>query len=289
MKLANAARYFDNDSIYDLDTEEFLFKGQFASYQAAKPNGSFQRRRILSVAPGIHLPVRRALLVHGEPWLAGNFANDGFFDKAIRQTTPCMLITDYYTVISPAQAALRQYSDLKVYAHTKYSGEEPDTRSSDSDPHFEVYIAGTETIPDGYFLKGEKDLLHIRAIYSVPEGYTVARSDQVEYRVGNRFIQDELWERNAQVDVTFIGAIDPMTEESTSSVETTGIFMGITKMFRMGTASSPVMQSGDRSLLVAMSEISPIAGADVRVETLNYKIYSWQPFHDAWMLHLKRL
>lgn len=289
MKLSQAAVYFDKDSVYDGYTNAFLFKAQFSSFDGSQPDGSFQRRRVMSVGPSIVLPVRRSVIVHGERWLAGDLMRDGFFDKVIRATTPCMLVTDTFKLLSPSNAALRTAGGNDIHAHSKYLRDTVDsTRSSDTDPFYEVYMAHSENPVKGYFLKSASKILFIRAIHEVPEGFTVCSADLIHRSGASAWTPDELWDAGAEVSVKLIGAMNPITELPGAEISTTGIIVDIRKLFNLGTEASPLIKNGDRALIIPGNLTQPEAGISVVVESTNWRIQSVQQFYDSWLLHIRR-
>lgn len=287
MKLKNAAKYFDRDSIYDAYTGLFLFKGQMASYDAASIDGSYQRRRTLSVAPEISLPLRHALLVHGEEWLSGILMSDGFFDAPIRKNSTCMVITDTFQKLTPGQAIRRETGPI-IKAHTKYLRDSADSnRSSDYDSYFQIYVAPSEEIIDGHFFRSSNKMYFTRSVHAVPEGFTVAGADEIMNRTGPDFPWSELWDYDAEVNVTVGGVMDPVTEITSPGIATTGILTDAGKLFKTGTEHAATVLAGDRALLLD-NAITVQPNMKLIVNTIEWNTVTSQPYRDSTLLHLRR-
>lgn len=287
MKLKNAAKYFDRDSVYDGYTGLLLFKAQFASYDQSTMDGQYQRRRSLSVAPEISLPLRHVLTVHGEDWLSGVLMTDGFFDAPIRRNSTCMVVTDTFQKLTPGQA-IRRETGSTVKAHTRYMRDSADaTRSSDYDSYFHIYLAPAENIADGTFFKSSNKMYFTRSVYDVPEGFTVAGADEIMNRIGSNFTGSELWDYDAEVSVTVGGVMNPITEITSPGTVTTGILMDANKLFKPGTEHSPTIRAGDRALLIS-NTITVQPNMKVKVNTTEWNTVSSQPYRDSTLLHIRR-
>lgn len=84
MRLSAAARYFDRTVCTDAFTPFTQIYGQVAPYDESTRDGVTVERRVLAVAPGTTIPVRRVLLIVGEYWLVGTVHTDFYLDSALR-------------------------------------------------------------------------------------------------------------------------------------------------------------------------------------------------------------
>lgn len=280
MKLASAAVYFDRDSVYDAYTSALLFKAQFASYDGSQPDGSFSRRRTISVGPSIVHPTRSVVDVHGEKWIVGEFVTDGFFDKPIRKTASAKLVTDLFTFVSPGTAALGGAGTTSAYGQANYFKDTVNTpTTSDYSPQYEITFGSNEVVPDEYFLRSPTDLYHVRTVYTALEGFQVATADLIgvtEYG------------ENKFVTVVFSGGVDPVTELPSTGVTTTGILLYSYKLYYYATEADPKNNQGDKTLIVAQSAVTPENGASITVDGEPYRIFSVNEYHDSWNLHVRR-
>ena len=278
MKLKSAARYFDNDTVTDGYTGALLFKAQFSSYEGAAPDGSFQRRRVVSVAPGILPATRRVVTVQGMRWIMGELVTDAFRDKPIRQTSAAKEATDLFTLLTPAQAALNN-TGTPIYGHKQYLKDTVNSvTDSNYDPQYEIFFGITENLKAGYFLKSAQRYLHIRSMQFANEGYWVAVSDELATNPAT----------DAEVTATFAGVYDPVTETHAAGVTTTGVMLDMYKLYNFNTEADPRNQAGDMSLIVAKSAVTPKADQLVTIAGVDWKNIKFTPYFDAWNIQLRR-
>ena len=288
MKLANAANYFDNDVVYDGYTNVQLFRAQFSSYEGAQPDGSFQRRRVISLNPVLTVPARRVIKVYGDRWVMGVPVEDGWKGRTIRKTAACKLATDYYEVLTPGQAALRTAGSVSVYAYTEYVKDTVNTPTdSDYDPQY--LVAFGEKVADGMFLKSADHYLRVRSAYSEPSGFEHVTADEIAYSYGGNFTDGELYGRNCEVNVTFSGTYNPITDSDAAGAATTGILMDMYKMYRYGTQADFKNTPGDMTLIVAKSAVTPLVGRQATIGGIKWQIMGITAWQDAWNLHLRRV
>ena len=280
MKLAKAAVFFDRDSVYDAYTGLLLFKGQFASYDGSQPDGSFSRRRTVSVGPDVLHPPRSVVTVHGERWIVGTFIRDGFFDKPIRKTASAKAVTDLFTFVSPGNAALGLPGSVSAYGQERYLKDTVNTpTTSDYSPQYEISFGPTEVVPDEYFLRSPTDLYHVRTVYAALEGFQVATAD---------LIGATNYGENKFVTVKTDGVIDPITELPAAGVTTTGILMYAYKLYYHATEADPRNNQGDKTLIVAKSALTPVNGSTLTIDNEPYRIFGVISYHDSWNLRVRR-
>lgn len=279
MKLKNAAKYFDRDSVYDAYTGAYLFKAQFSTFEGSSPDGSFNRRRTVSVAPEVVPAPRRAVTVQGITWIMGELLADGFNDKPIRASSSAKEATGLYTLLTPAQAALRDLTGItKAYAHAEPLKETVNTLTNSAySPQFEVAFGITESPRAGLFLRTATHHLHIRSVHRASEGYWIAIADEI----GNASV-------NCEVAVQFGGAFDPVTETYGAGVATTGILLDMYKLYAYATQADELNKPGDQTLVVAKSAITPQAGAPLTIGTAPYKVIRFTDYADAWNIQVRR-
>lgn len=280
MKLANAAVYFDRDTVYDGYTGQLLFKAQFASYDGSQPDGSFSRRRTVSVGPGVAHPPRSAVEVHGEKWIVGEFVTDGFFDKPIRKTASAKIVTDLFEFVSPGNAALNLPGLVSAYGQERYLKDTVNTpTTSDYSPQYEITFGSNEVVPDEYFLRSPNDLYHVRTVYTALEGFKVATADLIGVTA---------YGENKFVTVVFSGGIDPITELSSAGVTTTGILLYAYKLYYHATEADPRNNQGDKTLIVSRNAVTPENGTSISIDGEPYRIFSINSYHDSWSLRVRR-
>lgn len=279
MKLKNAAKAFDWDSVYDAYSKAFLFKAQFSSFEAAAPDGSFSRRRVVSVASGTHILPRRVVEVQGVQWVLGDFAIDTFKDSPIRLSAAAKIATGLYTVLTPGQAALRDTNGLSTcYGHADYlKGTVNTLDTSVQLPQYEVYFSTSESLETGYFLRGIGALFSIRSVYFATEGYLVALSDEI-----SKFAD------SVEVDIAASGTFDPVTETYSAGISTTGLLLPMQYLNEFTTAADARDLAGDRSLIVAKTSMTPVVGQVIVIGGVSWKSIRYTEFLDAWNIQVRR-
>lgn len=278
MKLKNAARYFDNDTVTDGYTGAVLFKAQFSSFDGASPDGSFNRRRTVSVAPGILPAARRVVIVQGTRWIMGELVTDTFKDQPIRQTSAAKEVTDLFALLTPAQAALKS-PGTTLYGHKQYLKDTVNSvTDSNYDPQYEVFFAITESLKAGYFLKSANQYLHIRSLQFANEGFWVAVSDELAMAPAS----------DAEVTATFAGAYNPITETAAAGITTTGVMLDMYKLYNFNTEADPRNQAGDMSLIVAKSAVTPSDNQIITIGGVKWRNIKFTSYHDAWNVQIRR-
>lgn len=266
MKLLSAARFFDRDSVYDAYTGEYLFKAQFASYDGSSVEGTFQRRRTVSTAPGIVFPERGVVTVHGERWLLGEPTKDGWLDRPIRQTASAKQSKDMYDVLTPGQAADNLQVSQKIYVFADYHKDTTDAQTtSQFDPEYLVTASPYERLYSGVFLRNPQKTLHVRSTQDSTLGFTDMLADEVAYNVRDATDWPEVWGRACFVSAAVSGPVNPITEFNTWGAVGSGLVMDRTKLYVKSSAASSENKPGDMSLLLSQMNFPEIPVGSVIV------------------------
>lgn len=280
MKLKNAARFADWDDTFDGYHGDKLFEAQFSSFESSAPDGSFQRRRTVSLAPELPPAPRRVVEVQGMKWIMGELVVDTFKNRPIRQTASAKEATDLFYLLTPAQAAVGEGLADSAYGHMNHLKDTVNSLTDSAyDSQYEVYFAVTEDILPGYFLQSRRAMLHVRSVHYASEGYWVATADDLTTTSEGIEIQ---------VDATFAGQYDPITETYQTGVTVRGILLDMYKLYNFNTEADPRNQAGDMSLIVAKSSITPIAGQEVKINGEVWRNIRSTTYRDGWNIQLRR-
>lgn len=283
MKFANVAKFFDRDPIHDGYSDVFLFNAQFASYDSSNPDGTFQRRRTLSLAPSVVVPPHRVVSCYSQRWVVGDLAPDGFYSKPVRYTASSKLATDLFEVLTPGQACSRATSSSNLYSHVDHLKDTVNSNAdSEYDPQYEASFARGSAVLKGYFLKSSGRYLYVRSCRLDASGFVVATADEIRSSLGGA------WDTNCEVTATFAGPINPITELPGAGTTTSGILLDMYKLYSYATDADELNRRGDRTLLIASMNPKPAAGQRVTINGTRWQILTCQPFMDAWCIHLKR-
>lgn len=292
MRLKNAARYFDEDLLTEGYSGYPLFKGQFASYEGAQPDGTFSRKRTLSYAPGLVLPARRVVATSTERWIVGDPNMDEFQGARMRQTSKAKRATDFFQMLTPGQAAqhLAQGSSA-YYGHSEYLKDTVNTLSnSDYTPQLDVTLARTEYPVDGGFLKSSNYLLHVKTLYLETEGFWLATCDATAVYNGVSWQAGSARNQHAEVTAVFnnAGTYDVATDKYTSAnVTVPALLLERIKLYDKQTAADNTTRAGDMTLLVAKASITPAVGSVVATPT-KWTVLAITDYQDAWALHVQK-
>ena len=280
MKLSNAAKFFDRDSVYDAYTGLLLYKAQYASFEGAAPDGSFSRRRTVSIAPEVTPAPRGVVRVQNELWINGNFIGDSFFDKTIRRTASAKAVTDMFQFLTPGQAALASTPTKTAYGQARYLKDTVNTQTNANyGGQYELAFSPSEEVSDEMFLKDSSKLYHVRVVTKELEGFYMATADEVEdYARG----EDPL------ATVMFAGAFDPINETTVPGITTTGVLMYAYKVYNYETQADPTNVPGDRFLFVAKSAVTAVTGTTVTINGDPYRVHGVQGYFDSWKLKVRR-
>ncbi len=275
MRLESAAVFFDDTPVYDGYTGRFLWHCQFSSFNDANAVGSTSTRRILSIGPDLALPARRVVQIHGDRWLVGDGNPDSWKGGIIRQSFNMKKATDVAEILTPAQACLGQ-AGLQVYVQKIYFKDTVNAlNDADTDPFWNVFIAPSEGVARGSFLRISGRLYRVRSAYLPLEDLTIAQSDEVDTGPVAATVSN--------------GAYVASTDSySGGTVSTTVLMFDFTKAYAYLTKASEVVASGDMNAMVANSAINPSVGSLVVISGTSWRVLSKSAEADAWLLHLRR-
>lgn len=275
MRLLNASRYFDDTVIRDAYSNAYLFKGQVAAYIDSQVDGTIARRRVISLAPNLTIPNRRALKYGSEVWIVGNGVSDHLQGHELRKSYMAKKSTELFSIKTPGQAALVS-TGVTAYGQSDYLKSTVNSQTdSNYDGQYEITFSTSETINPGTILTQGSRYFSVRGKHTLLEGFIVAEADELD--TGN-------------ISMVFsgMGAYDPVTDTyATATVTTTGILADRYKIYQHRTESDPLSKAGDMSILVASSAIIPLVGHQVSALG-DWVIEEVLPYQDAWLCHVRR-
>lgn len=276
-EIFDVATHFDDIQATDSYTSAPLFMVQTSTFMGASPDGSVSQKRIISAAPSIVMPARRALTTLGENYIIGNGIVDGIYGLPIRRSFWARLVTDSFIICTPGQAALAS-GGVTAFGHKSHLKDVVDsTADSSYDPFWEIMFTVGETIVEGsYFLSGST-YYRARSVHTDEAGFRNAASDELD--------------AGARVAVAFAltGSYSPVTDAFTgSTVNTFGIFMDRYKNYNLRTSADDLNHAGDKTLVVAASAVTPVVGHTVTISSVSYSILASEAEQDGWNLHLRK-
>lgn len=275
MRLKAAAKFFDDTSVHDGYTGDFLWLAQFSSFNDANAVGSTSTRRILSIAPGLEIPSRRALKIFDDVWLVGDGNPDSWKGDVIRQSFNMKKATNLVTLLTPAQACLSQVG-VDAYAQATYFKDTVNSlNNADYDPFWNYFLAPAEPAERGKYIRDAGKLYRIRSTHLPLEDLRVSQSDEVD--VGP-----------VQADFQ-VGGYDPLTDSfGAGMVSTFALLLDFTKVYSYLTQASERVASGDMNAIIPKSALTPAVGSTVSISSVLWRIAGIDSELDAWLLHLRR-
>jgi hypothetical protein len=272
MKLVNAARYFDKDSVLDAYTSAFLFKGQMLS-PAEHVSGDTFRRHTLSAQDGLTSPARHAVSILGDVWLLGDSNPDGFKGAVIRRNYSLKRSTGLIKLLTPAQACLSS-AGTSMHAYKEYYRDNLNpVTDAEFDTMWNIYCPPNEAVIKGSFFLDGAMLLRVRNSYRSVEGFNIAETDQFD----SDALQAATFTSNAGISLT-------TDLPSTVSVATTVIQTDQAKFYKFRTAAEADRKPGDRTVFVAKSALTPKVGAVFTMLGGPWKTLSVVDEADSWAL-----
>ena len=279
MDLLDAAVYFDNDQLYDAYTGEYLYDGQFATYDGSQLDGSFVRRRTVSLGPDLELPPRRVVTLFGEQWVLSDPIVDGFYSVPIRKTMSARKSHGLYQLKTAEELVNRLPAAREAYAFARWIKATADAATSYMEPYFEFSLALTEPPIKGMFIELDGRVWHTRIETDVVEGFRLAECDEI---VTGMEIA------TSYVKVTQGTGIDPVTLEETGTNTFKGVLTERYTLFRKLDQSQPSNYAGDKTLIIGESTVL-VADVPLTIDGERWAVVANQPLVGGNALHLRRV
>lgn len=279
MKLTNTARWADRTKLYDAySPKTFALLAQVSSFIDNQQDGAISKRRAISFAPGLELPVRRAVTYAGEVWIIGDTMSDMWKGRPIRVSAATKKATGKYIVRTPGQAALAT-GGLEAFGQVIYLKDTVNTTvTSQYSPQYEVHFASTETVRDGMVIVLQNNYLHVRSCYPILDGFVCATSDELGPDARQSIVYHARGAYNSATD-----------SYSTSNTSTSAIVIDYYKLYGKETALTIDQLPGDLTLLVAASALSPKVGETLTLYAKEWRVLGVTATQDGFSLHIRRL
>lgn len=276
MRLAAAARYFDRQLMTDAYGTATL-RAQFDLFDDSKRDGGVTRRRMLSVAPGVALPARRAVASDGIVWLVGGQNPDYFAGEAIRRKYPLHMADGLASIQSFAQY-LAATPGLSAYAAIDWvkSAKEIDESSELADT-LNIVLAKGESLafPSLLTLNGETYLLRQSHVSSA--GFLIVNADEIGTPVS---------ETGSFTSRTYDAVNDTWAG---TPVSVKFLRLRWQSHFRYLSQRTPNFQAGDDVLVCLQSAATPKANDKVALSDGVWQMLTVQAEGTCWSIHARRI
>lgn len=284
LSLHRASVYFDRDPLYDAYNGSPLFCAQVGSFEAAMPNGAFQRRRSVSFGPQFDLPASRAVKIYDQVWILGDATQDGWESSVVRQNASARIATDLFAIQSPA-AAIDKDESYQVYGYKEFYRNSYDkATAAENDLEFEIMLPKPAALKAGYFLSAESGVYLLSDADLNPEGFWQCYATRLRNPLTG------LDDSGIFVEATMYGDLDPITEEREKGETYDGLMLKRYLLYFNKAEAAKYKEAGDVSLILSggIQEVPKVAD-QLEIADYTWTIETVQPYHDAWLLHIRKV
>ena len=271
-ELHDVALHFDDIEAVDAYTGDYLFKAQFNSFDESSTDGSVERKRTMSAAPNLNLPLRRVIQIFGENWIIGNGNSDGIFNRAIRKNYWLKRADPVMECLTPGQL-LNGLPGFSFHASKHYLKDTVNgVTDSEYDPFWDIFAGINEPILRGLYLRDRGSLLRVRGAHEELSGFRLAQCDELDNPA------------ETVLKIVTGKVYDAATDrEVVTTADVPAIVMDAYKLYRYATKADVKMNAGDLTAVIA---VEPVIGTEVVTSSGSYRVRGVQPELDAWMIHL---
>lgn len=275
MRLANAARAFDTVVCLDGYTSVLLFRAQIGLYDDNKRDSETAQRRVLSIAPGNTLPVRRVVDVGGTRFILGHGNPDYFNGQIIR--------IGYTSHEAPELARVRslQQTVLDQPGFTAYAGRAWVKNSAFTEqnsrltPQHHIHFGSNEVVPDTSIVTFGGRLYVVRASNAGAGGTLVTTCD-------------ELPEPSVEVGNIGVGGYDAVTDTvGAGSAAIRVIRLRWQSLFRYQNVASPTFGPEDMQVAIPKT-ITVVEGARLTLSDGVWYLASVSDESGVWLCRATR-
>jgi hypothetical protein len=271
VRLAAAARHFDNTSCLDGYGGSQSFQGQFALYDGSRRDAEVTARQHLSVSPNVVVPPRKVVLVGGVRHILGHGTPDYFRGKKIRVGYATHEATHLAQVRSLEAVSLKQ-EGVSAWAGKSWVKNLAYTEQTSDLPRQEhIHFSKTEPVAKGSLISLGTQHFLVREVEDSVAGFRVALADEMPGVV----VQD----------VTFSpSTFDPVTETYTgSSTPARVVQVRWQSLFCYGHRDAPDFGPEDVQLAVAKSVVTPKPGMIVQTASGRRYVESVMSYQGVWL------
>lgn len=276
MKLSHAARFFDRSVLADAYTPSTTFIGQLSPFDDVLRDSVTTDRRMLSVAPEVTIPARRAVTLEGETWLVGEEQLDHFNGSVIRKKYVLQRAKQLATLKTLTQA-LDGSAGVQAYAARVYVKpiREPD-ESSLQLGLYDIYLSSAETVADATLISIDGRWHLTRLSHPTTGGFVDAVADELLQPL--------------QVSAVLSNQTYNKTTDSRSTVTVTAsaLLLRWQSYFALPLSASAKFERGDDIVIVRQAAATPKAGDFFTIGNLKYTVISVLDQSTVWSCHVRR-
>jgi len=279
MELADAASFFDNQSVLDAYSSLVLFSGQPDLFDASTQDSEAGWRRTLS-ASGIVLPERGCIKLGSEVFITGRIIKDYWAGTVIREHLLLHPADSLVTGGTPDKF-LGVAGSVDFYAGVSWlKARKEEERTSEAIAVYDVYFSVTETVVPGMILlNAEGRYLRVYA--------TDTRSGELAVSAAYDLGADAL----RSVSYVAAGTYDPVTDSSGTSAPI--LADAIVEFYKTNylyeNNASTDFERSDRVVTLRQSVIADPQPGDTLVDQAKtFRVLERREESDAcWALHVR--
>jgi len=276
MRLLDAAKFFDRNTVNDGYTGAYLFKGQLNLYDDTRRDSEASERRVLSVAAGTSAPPRRVVELGGYRYILGKANPDLFRGSVIR--------LGYVAQEAPVLARVRTLEEsclnaggFQAWSNQAWLKNSAFTeQSAELAPQFHLFFSVTENIEVNQVIEYGGEVHLVRTFNTGASGIKVVTTEQI---AAPQF-----------ETAAFVKGYDPVS----------GLFSGAThsarvlrlrwqSLFEYGEKSTPPFGPDDIQLVVAKVSYTPEPGAQLTLSDRGYKVSGVREHGNVWVCRCTRV
>lgn len=276
MKLARVAAAFDNLPLVDAYDGLPAFNGQFDVFDDSRRDAYGVERRVLSVAPDVQLPARRAVREpdRDEVWLMGVAQADYFKGRVIRQKFVLHRAKGFAEVKTPGEM-LRGATGLQAYASPSWVKDTKDAATG-SNPAgiYSVFFAMGEAVGINQVIFLGDLMLWAYARHSSSADFAVLEAEEISGR-----LQDVKFSQH-----TF----DPVKD--VKALQVTACKAAILRwqtLYENNSDAALKMEVGDRVAVVLKTDVPKPGVGDTVEGAYTWEVLAVEDRGDVWALQVR--
>lgn len=275
MRLHQAASRFDTTLALDAYDRQRGFRCQLEPFDYVKIDGSAVKRRVMSTAPEVSLPVRHTINIGGQVYLVGEPSADHWGGSKIRNRYVLQGVDEYMQVRSFGQA-LAALPGRRAWAGHEFNKYSTDERDSD-DYHVQchLYFGSRERVPENALVSSATTTFLVRQSHLTMAGLLDVRANEL----------DEPVEDTVSLSSS---TYDPVTDTRTSTESTVRcIRLRWQENFAYLSLSSAKYERGDMQVLLPLGT-DVDAGDTLGLSDGNWRVLAVQSQSDHLGAHVRR-
>ena len=272
MRLSRAASFFDRlvcRDAYGTTT----FKAQLNLFDDSTRDGLGSVRRVLSTAPEVAIPARRAIATDGKVWLVGESHPDYFTDGMIRNRYTLHQADGLAAVLTFSEAIGEAVGHPAYAARAWTKAAKQIEVSSELFNAYDIFLASTESLPSPCIIRFDESLYIAQDPCLTEGGFLAAHGVHLPDALATVTVKKRTYQ--------------PVTDTwNEISAAVPALRMRWQEHFRYFARYSTTYAPGDQQILVRKADVPAIDADDILlVGAQAYAVVTAYDEGDVWSLH----